>query len=356
MIMKRTALNEEHKRLGAKMVEFASWEMPLFYEGVIAEHKTVRESVGVFDVSHMGEIEIKGPQALDFVQFLVTNDVDVPQEKVVYSPMCYENGGTVDDLLVYRLKDKFLLVVNASNVEKDFDWILKNSKGFEVKVENKSYDLGLLAIQGPNSQEVLETLLKIDLSKLGYYQALEIDSEVISRTGYTGEDGFEVMGGPELIKELWGNLMREGVKPIGLGARDTLRFEAGYLLYGNELSEKITPVEAGLGWTVKDKKQYNGKEVLLRQKRGGVERKIVGFKMTKPSVPRHGYKIFSGSEEVGAVTSGMKSPTLNEYLGMGYVSANVSEEIEVEIRGKLLKAKIVKLPFYRGSVKLRSKR
>ncbi len=371
MALKRTPLFEIHRRLGAKLVEFGGWEMPLQYTSIIEEHQTVRSSVGIFDVSHMGEIEITGPQALDLVQKLITNDASTLKDyQVLYSPMCYESGGTVDDLLVYKLPDRFLLVVNAANTEKDFAWVQQNAKGFSVTVKNVSADYGQIAVQGPKAEEFLQASLDVHLRQpeagegvqsrrsLGYYWAMEaqvLESPVLlSRTGYTGEDGFEIYAEPRVIVTLWEELVRAGAKPIGLGARDTLRFEAGLPLYGHELDEKTTPVEAGLGWTVKEKEtDYNGKEVLLAQKRQGTKKKLIGLKMLEPGVPRQGYKIFADDREIGVVTSGMFAPTVNAFLAMGFVSSDISPTalIEVEIRGQRKRAQLTKLPFYRGSVR-----
>jgi aminomethyltransferase len=371
MSLKRTPLYESHRRLGAKLVEFGGWEMPIQYTSIIEEHQTVRSSVGIFDVSHMGEIEITGPNALDLVQKLITNDASTLKDyQVLYSPMCYESGGTVDDLLVYKLPDRFLLVVNAANTEKDFAWAQQNAKGFSVTVKNVSDDYGQIAIQGPKAEEFLQASLDVHLRQpeagegvqsrrsLGYYWATEArvlgHTVLLSRTGYTGEDGFEIYADPKVIVTLWDELVRAGAKPIGLGARDTLRFEAGMPLYGHELDEKTTPVEAGLGWTVKEKdSDYNGKKILLAQKRQGTAKKLVGLKMLEPGVPRQGYKIFADGREVGAVTSGMFAPTVNAFLAMGFVSSDILPTvlIEVEIRGQRKRAQLTKLPFYRGSVR-----
>ena len=357
--MLKTPLNESHKRLGAKMVEFGGFEMPLQYTSIVEEHKAGRENVGVFDVSHMGEIEITGPQALDLVQVLITNDASkLALYQALYTPMCYENGTTVDDLLVFRLSEKYLLIVNASNIQKDFAWIQKNAVEFNAEVKNVSDAYGLLALQGPKSEEVLQNFVSINLAQLKYYGAacanLGGGEALISRTGYTGEDGFEIGGPNELIMELWDRLISAGVKPCGLGARDTLRFEAGYALYGHELDEQTTPIEASLGWAVKEKEtDYNGKAVLLHQKREGTVKKLMGFKLLEPGVPRQGYRLYKDGREVGYVTSGMKAITLNEYLGMGYVyqPLKLGDQLEVEIRGKMKQAEIIKLPFYRGSVR-----
>jgi aminomethyltransferase len=359
MSLKRTPLYESHRRLGAKLVEFGGWEMPIQYTSIIEEHQTVRSSVGIFDVSHMGEIEITGPNALNLVQKLITNDASTLKDyQVLYSPMCYESGGTVDDLLVYKLPDRFLLVVNAANTEKDFAWVQQNAKGFSVTVKNASDDYGQIAIQGPQAPALLQPFTECPLKNLGYYWATEArvlgHRVLLSRTGYTGEDGFEIYAEPKVIVTLWDELVQAGAKPIGLGARDTLRFEAGMPLYGHELDEKTTPVEAGLGWTVKEKdSDYNGKKILLAQKRQGTAKKLVGLKMLEPGVPRQGYKIFADGREVGAVTSGMFAPTVNAFLAMGFVSSDIlpTALIEIEIRGQRKRAQLTKLPFYRGSVR-----
>lgn len=362
MDLKRTPLYELHRKLGAKMVEFASWEMPLQYTSILEEHRMVRERVGVFDISHMGQIEIRGPQALDLLQGLIPNDASqLEVNQALYSPMCNERGGTIDDLLVYRLKGKYLLVVNAANTEKDFQWICKQAANFDVQVVNASPEYAQLAVQGPQAEEVLQRHVAVDLSQLRYFYAVEMklydERVLLSRTGYTGEDGFEIYGPPSEIVQLWDDLIESGVAPIGLGARDSLRFEASYPLYGHELDETITPVEAGLGWTVKEKPaDYVGKDILLRQKRGeGLRRHLVGFRMLEPGVPRHGYTLYHEGKEAGYVTSGMKSPTLGDFLGMGYLKMSQPPQpawkIEVEIRGGRKRAETVKLPFYRGSVR-----
>jgi len=369
MALKRTPLYEYHRKLAAKMIEFGGWEMPLQYRSILEEHRAVREGVGVFDISHMGRIEIRGEQALDFVQFLIPNDaVKLEMDQALYSTMCNERGGTLDDLLVYRLPDlergsaKYLLVVNAATTEKDLRWIEGQAVRFpEAEIVDLSNSLAQLAVQGPQAEEALQRHIEVDLSRVRYFRATETElykePMLISRTGYTGEDGFEVYGPPSAIIRLWKELIKNGVTPIGLGARDSLRFEAAYPLYGHELDEETTPIEAGLSWTVKDKPaDYIGKEVLLRQKRGeGVRKRLVGFRLKEPGVPRQGYKLYREGEEAGYVTSGMKSPTLGEFLGLGYIWGSepppVGTEIEVEIRGRRHKAEVVKLPFYRGSIK-----
>lgn len=364
MSLKRTPLYESHRKLGAKLVDFGGWEMPIQYSGILAEYEAVRSSVGVFDVSHMGEIEVSGPGALDLVQHLITNDaVSLEMHQVLYSPLCYPNGMTIDDLLVYRLPQHYLLVVNAANTDKDFAWIKGQAERFpKAQVRDVSSEYGQIAIQGPQVQKTLQPFIKLDLSQIGYYRAAEIklgkEAALVSRTGYTGEDGFEVYAPPRAVVQLWEDLMKAGVAPVGLGARDALRLEAAYALYGHELDEQTTPIEAGLGWTVKEKPgDYSGKEVLLRQKREGVRKTLVGFVMKEDGVPRQGYPIFSVGREIGQVTSGMKSPKLNAFIGMGYVPSDgprgPGERLQIEIRGQHKEAEIVKLPFYRGSVRRR---
>lgn len=359
MALKRTPLHEAHRRLGAKLVEFGGWEMPIQYTSIIEEHRAVRSSVGIFDVSHMGELEITGANALALVQTLITNDASALHDyQVLYSPMCYESGGTVDDLLVYKLPDRFLLVVNAANTEKDFAWVHQNAQKFpDVTVRNVSAEYGQIAVQGPQALELLQPFTECSLKDLRYYWARHTrvlgSGVLLSRTGYTGEDGFEIYAEPGVIVRLWEELIKAGAKPIGLGARDTLRFEAGMPLYGHELDDQTTPIEAGLGWTVKEKdSDYNGKAVLLAQKLHGTKKKLIGLKMLEPGVPRQGYKIFADGREVGTVTSGMFAPSVNAFLAMGFVSSDFRHaQIEVEIRGQKKRAELAKLPFYRGSVK-----
>lgn len=360
MDLKRTPLYELHRKLGAKMVEFGGWEMPIQYTGILEEHRAVRENVGVFDVSHMGEIEITGKDALDLVQYLITNDASkLKTDQALYTPICNEQGGTLDDLLVFRLPEKYLLVVNAGTTEKDYRWMQRMSARFpHAKVVNFSSSYSQLAVQGPKSEETLQRHVEVDLSRVQYFYSVETELEkepvLISRTGYTGEDGFEIYGPPAVIVQLWKDLIKAGVPPIGLGARDSLRFEAALPLYGHELDEETTPVEAGIGWTVKEKPaDYLGKEILLRQKREGGRKFLIGFKMIEPGVPRQGYRIYCDGREAGYVTSGMKSPTLGQFLGMGFVTAQgrLGQAIEVEIRGQRKRAEVVKRPFYRGSVR-----
>ncbi len=362
MELKKTPLNESHKKRGAKMVEFGGWEMPIHYTGILEEHNAVRTNVGIFDVSHMGEIDVFGPQALDLVQQLITNDVSkLATNQILYSPMCYANGTTVDDLLAYRLKDRFFLVVNASNTDKDFAWMQKNAVIFQgVQVKNVSSEYGQVAIQGPNAERVLQPYAEPNLSQLQYYWVAETrvlgENALVSRTGYTGEDGFEVYASPALTQKLWETLIKAGAQPIGLGARDTLRFEAGLALYGHELDEATTPIEAGLGWTVKDKSaDYNGKNILLKQKKEGSPKKLIALKMIEAGVPRQGMKIIVYGTDAGVVASGMKSPTLDRFVATAFVSKEYAvkpgDRIEVQIRDHRKAAEVVKWPFYRGSVK-----
>ena len=361
MELKRTPLYELHRKLGAKLVEFGGWEMPIQYAGILEEHRSVRENVGVFDVSHMGQVEITGKNALELVQYLIPNDASkLNLDQALYTPLCNERGGTLDDLLVYRLPDKYFLVVNAGTTEKDFQWIKKVSMRFsDVRVVNASSSYAQIAVQGPKAEEALQRHVEVDLSRIKYFYSVETELEkepvLISRTGYTGEDGFEMCAAPNVIVQLWKDLIKSGGAPIGLGARDSLRFEAAYPLYGHELNEETTPIEAGIGWTVKEKAgDYLGKAVLLCQKREGGSKYLVGFKMHDAGVPRQGYPLYGDGKEVGYVTSGMKSPTLGEFLGMGFLATKrvqVGTEIEVAIRGQRKRAEIVRLPFYRGSIK-----
>ena len=358
--MKSTALYEEHQSLDAKMIDFGGWQMPVQYSGIIDEHKAVRNKAGIFDVSHMGEILISGKEALDLVQKIITNDASkLTNGDVLYTPMCYQDGGIVDDLLVYRIDvDKFLLVVNASNTTKDLRWVEKNAELFEqAEVEDKSDYYGLIALQGPISREIIQPLLEEDISNLKYYTFIETDiagvEAIVSRTGYTGELGFEVYLKAEDAVKVWNAMLKEGsdkgLKPAGLGARDTLRLEKALCLYGNDIDETTNPLEANLGWTVKfDKEDFNGKEALEKVKEDGVKRTLVGFIMQERGIPRHGYEIKVDGEVVGEVTSGSYSPTLDENIGLAYVDKKLAEEdtdLDICIRKREVKAKIIKTPF-----------
>lgn len=357
-MVKETPLSEVHKKLGAKMIDFAGWKMPVEYTSIIDEHITTRTKAGLFDICHMGELEVSGDGALDFIQTVITNDAEkLEVGKVLYTCMCYENGTTIDDLCVFKVaEDRYMLVVNAANTEKDFDWLTKNKvEGVEIRdIKDK---IAKIDIQGPESEKILQRLTNTKLGSIKRFHFLYANVDnvraLISRTGYTGEVGFELFFDPKFAVQLWNKLMEvgkpEGIKPIGLGARDTLRIEACYSLYGHELDETITPVEAGLGWLVKEYKNFFfGKEVLARQKIDGVKRKIVAFEMVDRAIPREGYLIEKGGR-IGYVTSGTYSPTFKKGMGMGLVSvehADVGQTIKIVIRNKRYNALVVKGPFY----------
>jgi aminomethyltransferase len=357
--LKKTAFNAVHYRLGAKMVEFAGYEMPVQYGGIREEHRRVREAVGMFDVSHMGEVEVKGRDALAFIQSITINDAArLSEGRVQYSAMCYDDGGIVDDLLVYHLGDKYMLVINASNIEKDLAWMRSHVKG-NVTLTDVSDTTSLLAVQGPKSLETLKKLTAADIGSLQYYHCMPgtlagIDM-LISRTGYTGELGYELyfQGTPEVAERLWSTIEDAGkefsIGPAGLGARDTLRLEMGFCLYGNDIDQTTNPIEAGLGWITKaDKGDFAGGDVIRKVKKEGPPRKLVGFMMQEPSFPRHGYTIHAGGGKTGTVTSGTHSPTLDRGIGMGYVAKEYSKpgsELGIEIRGKIVPATVVTLPF-----------
>jgi len=358
--MKKTAFNEMHKKYGAKLVEFAGYEMPIQYEGIIAEHKAVRNSVGVFDVSHMGEVEVHGKDAFAFVQKITTNDVSqLYKGRVQYSSMCKPDGGIVDDLLVYHCGDYFMLVINASNIDKDFKWMQENVFG-DVTLKNISDDISLLAVQGKNALNTLQKLTSTDLSAIEYYHfefgKIAGQDVIISHTGYTGEKiCFEIYSKSDvkLSEALWIAIFDAGkefdIKPIGLGARDTLRLEYAFRLYGNDMDETTNPLEAGLGWITKlDKTDFNGKEAIVKAKADGLKRKLVGFVIDDKMVARHLQEVYVGNEKVGHVASGSPSPMLGKNIGLAYVKTEFSKignEIEIDVRGKRIKAKIVKTPF-----------
>ncbi len=359
MDTKKTAFYNIHQQLGAKMVEFAGFYMPIQYKGINDEHVRVRTSVGIFDVSHMGEFEFMGPKAEAFLQYMTINDVKKLSEyQAHYSAMCYEDGGIVDDLLIYRLPTRFLMVVNAANIEKDFNWLQQHLIN-GVIMKNRSDEYSLLAIQGPKAAATLQKLTKLDLSQIKTYWLTEgVLADVnmmIARTGYTGEDGFEIMFAPKFSAQVWEAVMLAGrefdIEPIGLGARDTLRLEVKYCLYGNDIDQTTNPLEAGLGWITKlDKGDFLGREALLRIKEKGLQRKLVGFEMDGRAIPRHGYKIYDEQEAVGTVTSGMYSPILQKPIGLGYVPVSLAEigtKLNIDIRGRLLPAQVVKTPFYK---------
>ena len=361
--MKNTALNDIHISLGGKMVPFAGYNMPVQYEGVKAEHKTVREAVGVFDVSHMGEFLISGPNALDLIQKISSNDASVlTVGRAQYSCMPNGKGGIVDDLIIYKIKDEqYLLVVNASNIAKDWDWITShNSFGAEMK--NLSDDYSLLAIQGPKAVQAMQSLTSIDLSKIKYYHFevadfAGIEHVIISATGYTGSGGFEIYCKNNEVEQVWKKVFEAGasfgIKPIGLAARDTLRLEMGFCLYGNDISDTTSPLEAGLGWITKLNKEadFIDKDFLTKQKAEGFTRKLVAFELIDRGIPRHDYNINDANgNNIGIVTSGTMAPSVGKAIGLGYVTkehSTVDSEIFIEIRNKGIKAKVVKLPFFK---------
>ena len=363
--LKTTALFDIHKELGAKLVPFAGWNMPIQFSGVVQEHTCVREKVGLFDVSHMGEIEIEGKDAKQFLQFLLSNDIEkMSNGSILYTLMCYENGGVVDDLLVHRfLENHYFLCVNASNSDKDYDWVMKHAAFFDVNVKNISAETSQLALQGPEASKVLQSLCDVSLRDLSYYNFKKgrVDNVegIIARTGYTGEDGFELYLPFEKVSKVFSSLMQRGepygIKPIGLGARDTLRLEMGYALYGNEINDQPTPLEAGLGWVIKfDKGEFVGREALIKQKEQELRQKLVGIKLLTRGIPRSHYRVLKDGELVGEVTSGTFSPTLNIGVGLCYVSKKYSQKstrLEVEIRKQLVPAEVVNLPFVPSHVK-----
>ena len=351
--LRRTPLYEEHKALSARLVDFAGWEMPVQYAGIKAEHEAVRSDVGLFDVSHMGEVVFRGPQAEEAVQRLVTRDISrLSVGQAGYAAVCYENGGTVDDVLVYRRAGDFLIVVNASNREKDFEHFLANTQDLDVDITDESDNWALLALQGPRAVELLQPFTNTDLSAIRYYRFLEgevgVSPVALSRTGYTGEDGFEIFTRPDDAPSLWRRLIEAGATPVGLGARDTLRLEAGMCLYGHELDPETTPLEAGISFVVHLAKEggFIGQEALSREKEEGLKKRLVGFKVEGRGIARHDYPVAVDGETVGLVTSGTMSPTLNEAIGLALVAPGVEDEFEVVIRERSVPARTVPLPFY----------
>lgn len=362
--LKRTALYEEHKSLKGKIVDFAGWELPVQYEGIIPEHEAVRNAAGIFDVSHMGEVEVKGKDAFDYIQKLITNDLGtIDDNGIIYTMLCYEHGGVVDDLLVYRYsKDHYLLVVNASNADKDYKWMVDNKGNFDVDIINNSDKISEIAIQGPKAESILQKICDKDLSEIKFFK---FDREVkvagakclVSRTGYTGEDGFEIYTENHNIVEIWKKLLEvgkeDGIKPAGLGARDTLRFEASMPLYGNEISKDISPLEAGLGFAVKVDKEadFIGKSALKKQKEEGVKRKVVGFEVLDKGIARHGYEVVKDGEVIGIVTTGYASPTLGKNIGFALVDANyaaLGTELQIKVRNRVLNAVTIKKKFLKN--------
>ncbi|HLA38141.1 MAG TPA: glycine cleavage system aminomethyltransferase GcvT [Candidatus Brocadiales bacterium] len=365
----KTPLYEIHQRLGARFIEFHGYELPLEYTSIMEEHLAVRNGAGLFDLSHMGEIEVQGGNALKFLQRLITNDAEgLADRKILYTPLCNPQGGIIDDVILYRFnKERFLLVVNASNIRKVHEWMQGNSLP-GTRVLDRSQEIGMIALQGPLSQSIVESALGglgKDVANLPHHGLIEKEGMVISRSGYTGEDGFEVYAPNDRCLNLWERLMDFGqsasgrtLRPAGLGARDTLRLEAGLLLYGNDIDDNTTPLEAGIAWTVKfHKEDFIGKEALLSQKASGVKRRLVGLELLERGIPRTGHTILVDSRKIGYVTSGTFSPSLQKPIAMGYVESNYAEvgasalgghvPLLVEIRGRQLKARIVSLPFYK---------
>jgi len=357
---KKTPFYRIHLENKAKIVEFAGYWMPIQFKGIMEEHRRVRSTVGLFDITHMGEFEVRGKDSLAFLQKMTTNDVSrLSDYQVQYSSMCYDDGGIVDDLLVYRLPDRFFLVVNAANMEKDFNWLKSHLFG-DVKLEDLSDQTALLAIQGPVAEKVMAKLTSVELKKLQFYWAAKGEvagKEILfSRTGYTGEDGFELYMPNEYGKHFWNAIMQAGkefgMEPIGLGARDSLRLEMKYMLYGNDIDKTTNPLEAGLGWIVKlDKGDYTGKEPTLKLKEKGIRRKLVAFELSDKAFPRQHYPIEKDGKKIGEVTSGTFSPSLEKGIGLGYVEVRYSEigtKLEINIRGKSSAAVIIKPPFYKN--------
>ena len=362
--LKRTPLYAVHVKAGARMVPFGGWEMPVQYCGIVEEHRTVRSAVGLFDVSHMGEFEIAGPGALAVLQRLTTNDAGVlAVGQVQYSLLCSPDGGIVDDLTLYRFgDDRLMLTVNAANIDKDWAWVTAEGRG-NARWTNISAQTALLAVQGPRAEALVGRLADVDAPGIGYYRfergKVAGVSAIISRTGYTGEDGFELYVNAADAVGLWDALMdagkADGIVPVGLGARDTLRLEMKYALYGNDIDQTTNPMEAELGWVVKlAKGEFVGRAAIEKVKTEGPRRKLVGFEMVDRAVARHGYRILKAGAEIGVVTSGSYGPQVDRYIGMGYVPtacSRVGDEFEVEVRGKGQRAKVVQTPFYPSKVK-----
>ncbi len=360
--MVNTALTHIHELLGAKMVPFAGYNMPVQYEGINIEHETVRNNVGVFDVSHMGEFYLKGEKALALIQKITSNDASLLSDgKVQYSCLPNADGGIVDDLLVYRINsEEYLLVVNASNIEKDWNWISQHND-LGVEMINSSNKLSLLAIQGPKTVEALQSLTDINLSEMKYYTFqigtfAGIDNVIVSATGYTGSGGFEIYVKNEDAEQIWNAVFKAGdtygIKPIGLAARDTLRLEMGFCLYGNDINDSTSPIEAGLGWITKFTKDFVNAEELKKQKEEGITKKLVAFELTEKGIPRQGYEIVNENGDIiGEVTSGTMSPSLKKPIGLGYVTKEFSKrdsKIFIQVRKKIIPAIVVRLPFYKG--------
>jgi aminomethyltransferase len=355
--LKKTPLNSLENELGGKMVDFGGWELPVQFSGILEEHDAVRTAAGVFDVSHMGEIIVTGRDSAKLLQQLTCNDVSkLADGRAHYNGLLYPTGGFVDDILIYRnAEDDYFVVVNASNADKDFEWMRDNAQELDVDVRNVSADYAQLALQGPNAQAMLQPMTDVDLPSIKYYRfakgSVDGARAIVSRTGYTGEDGFEVYVAPEHAPRLMKKMIDAGAKPCGLGARDTLRLEAKMALYGNDIDHTTTPIEADLEWIVKlEKGDFSGRDVLQREKSEGPRRKLVGFEMVERGIARHGYPVVDGSQEIGVVTSGTHSPTLKKAIGLAYLpldKAAPGSEFAVLIRGRETRARVVPTPFYK---------
>ena len=355
---KRTCLYDKHVALGALISPFGGFDMPIQYSGIVDEHQAVRQACGVFDVSHMGEVLVSGADAERYVNHIFTNDVTkVDAGKILYGMMCYENGGVVDDLLVYKMAtDRYFLVINAANIDKDWAWIQEQAKGYDVVLEHQSEQYGEVAVQGPESEQVLKEVLGIDGSDLTFYTFKQIDRVIVSRTGYTGEDGFEIYADADYIRQCWDKLIASGrCKPCGLGCRDTLRFEVGLPLYGDELSADITPIMAGLGMFVKlDKEEFIGREALAKQKAEGPQKKLVGIELHDKAIPRHGYAVLKDGAVIGEVTTGYHTISTDKSVCMALVDAayaKLDTELQIQIRKKVFPGKVVKKQFYNKNYK-----
>ena len=358
---KKTCLHDKHVALGANMVPFGGFDMPLYYSDITTEHMAVRQAVGVFDVSHMGEVRVTGPEAEKFVQHIFTNDVaGAEYGKIFYGMMLYPHGGTVDDLLVYKMgENDFLLVINAANIDKDYAWISEQIKDFDAVADNQSDHYGQLAIQGPGAEALMTPVLGLECTELTFYtfKEIEVNGEtvIVSRTGYTGEDGFEVYGSHDFIRQAWDKLIAAGVQPCGLGCRDTLRFEVGLPLYGDELTDDISPVMAALSMFVKlDKPEFIGRDACAEQKENGIKQKVVGIELQDKGIPRHGYPVCAEGKEIGYVTTGYKSPSTGKCVCMALIDAAYSKldtPVEVMIHGKARRGTVCKKRFYQKSYK-----
>jgi aminomethyltransferase len=358
MELKRTPLYETHRALGAKMVEFSGWEMPVQYKGILEEHRAVRTAAGLFDIDHMGQVRVTGSDALAFLNHLLTANLsDMAVNSAKYAVMCYSDGTCVDDTFVYRLQDEWMVVVNAGNRDKDNAWMNAQTAGWNVTLQDVSEQFYMLAFQGPLAEVVLQSLESFDLRDLKYHAAREFrmlgERGILARTGYTGEDGFELFVPESQGKHVWDSILEagkdKGVMPIGLGARDSLRFEAKFALYGHEIDAHTTPIEAALGWACDLNKNFVGRDVLIKQKLEGVTKKLVGFEVIERGIARGGYEISSDGKVVGTVTSGMPAPTIEKNIGLGFVPpelAKIGTEFDIIVRSKPTRARVVKTPFY----------